>query len=59
IKRIAADYNAGSDIGFFIEMSVGLCRFVCSEDTDLRELLKQSDELLYQKKKNRRTSIKK
>lgn len=59
IKQIAADYNAGSDIGFYIEMSVGLVHFECSDNANLQELLKQSDAILYQKKKNRRASIKK
>ena len=38
---------------------IGGDKFVCDPNTDLGELFKESDAVLYEQKRNRRTSIKK
>ena len=59
IKEHAARLNATSNKPFYVEMSVGVHEFICEEDTDIGELFKESDAVLYEQKRNRRTSIKK
>lgn len=59
LKRTQTDFNAVSDKPFFVELSVGIQSFICTADTDLNEIIKKSDEILYEAKKHRRSSIKK
>lgn len=58
-KEYAKDFNDKSDKPFYVEMSVGIDEFICSEGADLKELYKVSDALLYEQKQKRRESIKK
>lgn len=55
----AKSFNAESKQPFYVEMSVGVYEFICDVDTDLVELFKQSDAVLYEEKRKRRKSIKK
>lgn len=59
IKEYAKYFNEKSKQPFYVELSVGVYEFICGEDTDLSEVFKKSDAVLYQQKKNRRKSIKK
>ena len=59
LKQTQTDFNAVSEKPFFVELSVGIQSFICSPDTDLNEIIKKSDEILYEAKKHRRSSIKK
>ena len=59
IKSYAEYFNAKSTQPFYVEMSVGVYEFVCDKDTDMGELFKESDAVLYEQKRNRRASIKK
>ena len=59
IKQHAAEFNATCDQPFYVELSVGVHEFICTKDTELTELTKKSDAVLYEQKKNRRASVKK
>jgi len=59
IKKYATDFNLSSDQPFYVEMSVGIHEFICDPKTDMAELFKHSDAVLYEQKRNRRASIKK
>lgn len=59
LKKYAVDFNASCDQPFYVEMSVGAHMFECGANTEIEELLKQSDIVLYEEKKHRRASIKK
>lgn len=59
IKRESTVFNSQSSLDFYIEMSVGISGFLCAESVDLRELLQQSDKILYLEKQKRRESIRK
>ncbi len=59
LEQCAADFNKSCDKPYYVEMSVGLYEFVCEKDTDIPEILKHSDEVLYEKKKKRRATIRK
>lgn len=59
IEKHAAEFNETCAEPFYIEMSVGTYGFVCEKDIDIPEILKHSDEVLYEKKKMRRATIKK
>ena len=59
VKTFAAEFNKTCDQPFYLEMSVGIHEFVCNPKTDMAELFKHSDEVLYKQKSCRRKSIKK
>lgn len=59
IKSYAKQFNKETDKPFYVEMSVGAYEFVCDGSIELSELFKKSDEVLYEEKQNRRTSVKK
>ena len=59
IKTSGQRFNAASEMPYYIDISVGFYEFCCSPDTDLLEILKQSDAILYEEKSKRRTTIKK
>ncbi len=59
IKKYAAEFNASCDQPFYVELSVGVHEFVCTKDTELSELTKKSDAVLYEQKRSRRASVKK
>lgn len=59
LERCMLDFNKGSDKPYYVEMSAGIYEFTCDQSTDLTEMLSKSDEVLYEKKKMRRTTIRK
>lgn len=59
IKQHAAEFNATCDQPFYVELSVGVHEFTCTKETELSELTKKSDAVLYEQKRNRRASVKK
>ena len=59
VKEFAVEFNKTCDQPFYVEMSVGIHEFVCNSKTDMAELFKYSDAVLYEQKSNRRASIKK
>lgn len=59
IKKHATDFNLSCDQPFYVEMSVGVHEFICNPKTDMAELFKHSDAVLYEQKRNRRQSVKK
>lgn len=58
-EKYGKAFNEESDKPYYVEMSLGIHECICSEDVEFEEMLKKSDELLYQAKANRRKSIKK
>ena len=59
IKEAANRFNESSDKPYYIEASTGYTEFVCDPGKDFSILIEQSDEMMYEVKKERRTSIKK
>jgi diguanylate cyclase (GGDEF)-like protein len=59
LERFMKDFNKNCDKPYYVEMSAGLCNFICDANTNLTEMLSRSDEVLYEKKKKRRATIKK
>ena len=59
LERYAIDFNKSCTQPFYVEMSAGVYEFNCEKDTDLSEILKYSDKVLYEQKKKRRATIKK
>ena len=59
VKEFAAEFNKNCEQPFYLEMSVGIHEFVCNPKTDMAELFKHSDAVLYEQKCKRRASIKK
>ena len=59
IKASGAKFNANSDVPYYIDISVGIYEFLCCPQTNLLDILKQSDAILYEEKSKRRKSIKK
>ena len=59
LEKHARDFNNSCDMPFYVEMSAGIYSFVCERNSDIPEILKHSDEILYEKKKNRRVTIRK
>lgn len=57
IKEETKIFNTNTDVPYYVEFSIGIYGFRCEADMDLSELMKKSDELLYESKKKRRTSI--
>ncbi len=55
----SSEFNINSDKTYFVEMSLGIHEFICDDNVNFEEMMKKSDELLYEAKKNRRQSIKK
>ncbi len=52
-------FNENSDKPYYVEMSVGIYEFVCDSEVSFEEIMKQSDNLLYEAKANRRTNVQK
>jgi diguanylate cyclase (GGDEF)-like protein len=59
LKACAAAFNDSHGEPYYIELSAGICPFICAGDIELTEILKKSDSILYEKKSHRRASIKK
>lgn len=56
-KKAAEEFNQNEEIPYYVEFSVGMYTFYCEPQIDIGELMKKSDALLYEAKKNRRSTI--
>ncbi len=59
IKEADCIFNEISDKPYYVELSIGVAEFQCNPKNDINSLIKQSDEMLYDSKRTRRTSIQK
>lgn len=59
IRKYAQQFNQQSEEAYYVELSVGTYEFIGDTQTDMGELFKKSDAVLYEHKRNRRDSIKK
>lgn len=59
LKMHYRQFNESSDKPYYVEMSVGIYEFYCKPQTDLADILKHSDAILYEEKAKRRPSVKK
>lgn len=59
LKAAEDNCNASSTQPFYVELSIGIESFICHPQIDLNEIIKKSDEILYQAKQRRRKTIKK
>ena len=57
IRDACAKYNEKSDNPFYVEISVGFHSFRAEEYKDLSSVMEPADALLYEAKKNRRSSV--
>ena len=57
IKDAFAELNKSSGKPFYVEASVGVKAFICEEEFDFSGILQQSDKVMYESKKKRRTSV--
>ena len=59
VKTALGRINKTSGKPYFIECSMGCKDYLCTEDVDIDEVIKQADEVMYQDKQKRKASIKK
>lgn len=59
IKESTKAFNMICEKPYFVEFSMGIRSFVCDENVDLLEIIKEADAFLYESKKLRRTDIRK
>lgn len=59
LGQYAQQFNETSGKPFYVEMSAGIYPFICTQETELTDILNRSDSILYEKKLHRRASIKK
>lgn len=59
MKKAMEDLNNGSGKPYYVEFSIGMIEFICSDNFELSHMLKEADTALYDAKKERRHSIKK
>lgn len=57
IKKAFDDLNARSGKPYLVEASIGIKQFICNDDFDFSSMLQQSDQVMYESKKKRRTTI--
>ena len=57
MKEKCKKLNATSFKPYYVEFSTGYVEFVCTPDASIPELIGRADEILYEAKKKRRTSI--
>lgn len=56
IERLSEEMNATCDKPYYIEMSVGVKEVISHQRMDLKDILKEADNVLYADKKNKRKS---
>lgn len=59
IKQCENEFNKKSDAPYYIEASAGCYEFVCHTGVDFGELFDKSDAVLYEQKRNKRSSVQK
>ena len=57
ISERCETYNRNGGKPYYVSISIGIERFTCGEDVDIREMLSHADKYLYEAKKNRRKSV--
>lgn len=50
-------FNEGCEKPYYVEASIGTVGFLCDKNTDINELIKKSDEALYEAKSKRRKNV--
>lgn len=58
IKTVNEEFTSGCDKPYYIELSIGYHEFVIDKDTELQNLMKEADKVLYVDKTKRRKSVK-
>ncbi len=59
VKNALKRINRTSGKPYYIECSMGSAGFMCSENVDIEDIIKQADDVMYKDKATRRTSIRK
>lgn len=59
LKEEGDRFNANEELPYYVDISVGISDFYCEPQIAVSELLERSDQLLYEEKKKRRTTIRK
>lgn len=59
MKNAMEELNNGSGKPYYVEFSIGIIEFICSDNFELSHMLKEADAALYEAKRERRPSIKK
>lgn len=57
LRAFMAEFNAGSDKAYYVELSVGITAFTCKGDPDIAALTRNADARLYEDKAKRRASV--
>lgn len=57
IRQECSRRNTGSDKSFLVECSLGILEFTCDPLLEIAALLDQADSVMYEAKKNRRTTV--
>lgn len=57
VKEAQRQFNASSGRDYYVEVSMGCQRIVCSEELAVADMLKKADAALYHAKKRRRSSV--
>jgi diguanylate cyclase (GGDEF)-like protein len=52
------EYNENSENSYYVNLSIGITKFVCAESIDFSKLLRDADTYMYEAKKVRRQSAK-
>ena len=59
IKANTVQFNDSSDKPYYIDITVGYCVEKCSENTELDNMIRKADSILYERKAYRRSDIRK
>ena len=59
MKQAMENLNNGSGKSYYVEFSIGMIEFTCSDNFELSHMLKEADAALYNAKRERRLSVKK
>ena len=57
IRQATDEYNRTSDKPYYVELSIGMIPFRCTEAPDIQGLIRNADSHLYEAKRNRRTNV--
>lgn len=57
IEEFSKQLNYTSDKPYYIDMSIGISEFICSNCIDIKDIMSEADALLYSNKKYKRKSI--
>jgi PleD family two-component response regulator len=58
-ENVNQQINSTSDKPYNVNISIGICEFICSTETDLTAIMNEADKLLYENKRYKNnTSLK-